>query len=71
VFAFCSHGVLSDPAATRIAASKLTELVVLDTIPLSDACKATGKIKQLTVGPMIADAIDSIHNRKSLSEMFK
>jgi ribose-phosphate pyrophosphokinase len=37
VFAFCSHGVLSGPAATRIANSVLTELVVLDTIPLSDA----------------------------------
>lgn len=38
---------------------------------LVDVIQATGKIKQLTVGPMIADAIDSIHNRKSLSEMFK
>jgi len=37
VFAFASHGVLSGPAATRIANSVLTELVVLDTIPLSDA----------------------------------
>lgn len=37
VFAFCSHGVLSGPAASRIANSVLTELVVLDTIPLSDA----------------------------------
>lgn len=36
VFAFCSHGVLSEPAAERLAASCLTELVVLDTIPVSD-----------------------------------
>ena len=37
VFAFASHGVLSGPAATRIASSVLTELVVLDTVPLSEA----------------------------------
>jgi ribose-phosphate pyrophosphokinase len=36
VFAFCSHGVLSGPAAGRISNSVLTELVILDTIPLSD-----------------------------------
>ena len=39
VFAFISHGVLSGPAASRIKASVLTELVVLDTIVLSDECK--------------------------------
>ncbi len=38
VYAFCSHGVLSGPAAKRIANSVLTELVVLDTIPLSEEC---------------------------------
>eukprot|EP01037_Dinobryon_pediforme_P040957 gene40957-50414_t len=37
VFAFCSHGVLSGPAASRIANSVLTELVVLDTITISEA----------------------------------
>ena len=39
VFAFCSHGVLSGPAASRIKASRMTELVVLDTIPLSKECE--------------------------------
>lgn len=38
VYAFASHGVFSGPAPERIANSVLTELVVLDTIPLSDAC---------------------------------
>ena len=38
VFAFCSHGVLSGPAASRIKSSQLTELVILDTIPLSKEC---------------------------------
>ena len=43
VFAFCSHGVLSGPAASRIKASKLTELVILDTIPLSKECEVNAK----------------------------
>ena len=54
VFAFASHGVFSGPAPSRIAASVLTELVVLDTVPLSEASAATGKITQLSVGPLLA-----------------
>jgi len=71
VFAFCSHGVLSGPAASRIANSVLTELVVLDTILISDAAMATGKITQLSVGPLLAQAIYNIHNKKSISALFK
>jgi ribose-phosphate pyrophosphokinase len=71
VFAFCSHGVLSGPAASRIANSVLTELVVLDTILISDAALATGKITQLSVGPLLAQAIYNIHNKKSISALFK
>eukprot|EP00401_Gymnodinium_catenatum_P043895 CAMPEP_0117600818 /NCGR_PEP_ID=MMETSP0784-20121206/76698_1 /TAXON_ID=39447 /ORGANISM="" /LENGTH=228 /DNA_ID=CAMNT_0005403491 /DNA_START=186 /DNA_END=868 /DNA_ORIENTATION=- len=54
VFAFCSHGVLSGPAAKRIEESCLTELVVLDTIPLNEELKAVDKITQLSVGPLLA-----------------
>eukprot|EP01033_Poteriospumella_lacustris_P004379 gene4380-3126_t len=71
VFAFCSHGVLSGPAASRIANSVLTELVVLDTITISEAAMATGKITQLSVGPLLAQAIYNIHNKKSISALFK
>lgn len=49
----------------------LTHFLLFSLSLLVDFIQATDKIKQLTVGPMIADAIDSIHNRKSLSEMFK
>jgi ribose-phosphate pyrophosphokinase len=41
VFAFASHGVLSGPATDRISKSALTELVVLDTVPLSDKAKVS------------------------------
>ena len=71
VFAFASHGVFSGPAPSRIANSVLTELVVLDTVPLSEASRATGKITQLSVGPLLAHAIYNIHNRKSLSALFR
>jgi ribose-phosphate pyrophosphokinase len=71
VFAFCSHGVLSGPAADRISKSSLTELVVLDTLKLNDASAATGKVSQLTVGPLLATAIYNIHNKKSISALFK
>lgn len=71
VFAFASHGVFSGPAPERIAASALTELVVLDTVPLSDASIATGKITQLSVGPLLAQAIYNLHNKKSISALFK
>jgi len=71
VMAFASHGVLSGPAATRIANSVLTELVVLDTVPLSDASRATGKITQLSVAGLLAQAIFNIHNKKSVSALFK
>lgn len=71
VFAFASHGVFSGPAAERIANSALTELVVLDTVPLNDKAMATGKITQLSVGPLLAQAIYNLHNKKSISALFK
>ena len=71
VFAFASHGVFSGPAPSRIANSVLTELVVLDTVPLSEESAATGKITQLSVGPLLAQAIYNIHSKKSISALFK
>ena len=71
VFAFASHGVFSGPAAERISNSVLTELVVLDTIRLNENALATGKITQLSVGPLLAQAIYNLHNKKSISALFK
>ena len=71
VFCFASHGVFSGPAPHRIANSALTELVVLDSVRLSDAAVATGKISQLSIGPLLAQAIYNIHHKKSLSALFK
>lgn len=71
VYAFSSHGLFSGPAATRIANSMLTEVIVLDTVKLSAAAAATGKITQLSVAPLLATAIYNIHNKKSVSALFK
>jgi ribose-phosphate pyrophosphokinase len=69
VFAYCSHGVLSGAAAARVAASELTELVVTDTIWSGEA-DAPGKIRRLTIAPLIAEAIKRIADESSVSSLF-
>ncbi|MDP9086448.1 MAG: ribose-phosphate pyrophosphokinase [Pseudomonadota bacterium] len=70
VFAYCSHGVLSGAAAARVAASELTELVVSDTIWSGEADAAGGKIRRLTIAPLIAEAIKRIADESSVSSLF-
>lgn len=69
VYACCTHPVLSGPAVERIANSKIRELVVTNTIPLPKE-KHLDKIKQLSVAPLIGDAIIRIHENKSVSSLF-
>jgi ribose-phosphate pyrophosphokinase len=72
VFAAVSHGVLSGPAVERMAECKaLEELVITDSIPLSSKAKKVSKIKQLTVAPLLAEAIKRIHNEQSISCLFE
>jgi ribose-phosphate pyrophosphokinase len=70
VVACATHGVLSGPAVERIVASPLEEVVVTDTMPLSPAAKASGKIKQLSVAKLLAEAIKRIHSSDSVSSLF-
>jgi ribose-phosphate pyrophosphokinase len=70
VYAAVTHGVLSGPAIERFKECKdLEELVITDSIPLSKA-KRIPKIKQLTVAPLLAEAIKRIHNEQSISCLF-
>ncbi len=69
VRAICTHAVLSGKAYENIANSKLTELVVTDTIPLKED-KDTSKIKVLTVAQLFADVISRVHNYESISSTF-
>src|SRR5688572_18523810 len=55
VYAYCTHPVFSGPAIERITHSALDEVVVTNTIPLSDGALACGKIRQLSVAPLIAE----------------
>ena len=71
VIAYCTHPVLSGPAIDRISASNLDELVVTDTIPLSEAAIASGRIRQLSMASMLAESIRRVSNEESISAMFR
>ncbi|MBK8612533.1 MAG: ribose-phosphate pyrophosphokinase [Flavobacteriales bacterium] len=71
VRAVCTHAVLSGQACERIQSSALTELIVTDTIPISEAKRAaTDKIKQLSVAQLFADVIKRVRNHESISSHF-
>ncbi len=70
VVAYCTHAVLSGQAIDNVLASDLDELVVTDTIPLSPKAEDSGMIRQLTLSPMLAEAVRRINNEESLSAMF-
>jgi ribose-phosphate pyrophosphokinase len=67
VRAFCTHAVLSGPAYERIQDSKLTELIVTDTIPLK---KQSDKIRVLSVDELFSDVIRRLINNQSISSHF-
>ena len=67
VRAFCTHAVLSGPAYERITNSKITELIVTDTIPLK---QAHDKIRVISVSDLFADVIRRMVNNQSISSHF-
>jgi ribose-phosphate pyrophosphokinase len=70
VKACASHAVFSGAAIERIEASPLTRVVVTNTIPLSEAGKASSKIKVLSVGRLLGEAVKRIHHGDSISSLF-
>ena len=70
VSAFITHGVLSEGAAERIAASKLKELVVTDSIEETPATKAAGNIRRMSIAPLIGEAIARTASEQSVSSLF-
>lgn len=70
VSAYCTHPVLSGPAIDNISNSVLDELVVTDTIPLTEAAKACGQIRQLSIATMLAETIRRIDQNESVSSMY-
>lgn len=70
VYAYCTHAVFSGPAIERIAGSALDEVVITNTIPLSDAAKACKKIRQLSVAFLFAETIRRITDGESVTSLF-
>src|SRR5437016_9786051 len=70
VFACASHPVLSGQAIERIAKSKLEQVVVTNTIPLTEQGKSEPKIKVLSIAGLLGRAIQSIHEETSVSSLF-
>ena len=70
VVAYITHPVLSGKAIKNISESFLDEIVVTDTIPLSEAAQQCERIRQVTIAPMLAEALRRINNEESLSAMF-
>jgi ribose-phosphate pyrophosphokinase len=70
VVAYCTHPVLSGAAAENVRNSVLDELVVTDTIPLTDELKSIGKIRQLSVAEMLAETIRRIAVGESVSSLY-
>ena len=71
VVAYCTHGVLSGAAVSRVDKSALTELVITDSIgAVREAAAATDKIRILTIAPLLAEAIRRIADESSVSSLF-
>jgi len=70
VVALATHPVLSGAAIDNLSGSRLDELVVTDTIPLSEAAKACGKIRTLSVADLLGETIRRIHEDESVSSVY-
>jgi len=70
VYAYCTHPVLSGKAIDNIVNSELDRLIVTDTIPLTEEAKNCGRIRQISLSNMLAEAMRRVNTEESLSSMF-
>jgi ribose-phosphate pyrophosphokinase len=70
VVAYCTHGVLSGAAVSRVDNSALSELVITDSIACYESAAASPKIRILTIAPLLAEAIRRIADESSVSSLF-
>jgi ribose-phosphate pyrophosphokinase len=70
IYACATHGVLSGPAIERIEASDIQEMVITDTIPLSEEAARSRKIKVLSIAGLLAETIRRIYSNESVSSLF-
>jgi len=70
IYACCTHPVLSGQAVERICQSQIQQVVVTNSIPLREEASKCGRIVVLSIGPLLARAIQSIHEETSVSNLF-
>jgi ribose-phosphate pyrophosphokinase len=70
VHAYITHAVLSGPAVSRINESELDDLVVTDTIPLSEEAQACKIIRQLSTAELLAETMRRISDEESVSSLY-
>ncbi|MGH7093782.1 MAG: ribose-phosphate pyrophosphokinase, partial [Stellaceae bacterium] len=70
VYAYVTHGVLSGGAVARVSASPIKELVLTDSIVATEAVRLSHNIRQLTIAPLMAEAILRISEERSVSSLF-
>ena len=71
ISSYVTHGVLSGGAVARVAASPMNNLVITDSIQATEAVRVSHNIKQLTIAPLIAEAIRRISDESSVSSLFE
>jgi ribose-phosphate pyrophosphokinase len=71
VSAYVTHGVLSGGAVGRVTASPIKELVITDSIQATEAVRLASNIRQITIAPLLAEAITRINNEASVSSLFE
>tara|TARA_B110001452_G_scaffold169510_1_gene141737 strand:+ start:203 stop:1135 length:933 start_codon:yes stop_codon:yes gene_type:complete len=70
VFSYTTHGVLSKPAVERINNSPIDKMIITDSIQANDEVKKSSKIEQITIAPLIGEAINRISDNRSVSSLF-
>ena len=71
VDAYVTHGVLSGGAVSRVASSPLSSLVTTDSIQSTEAMRVATNIRQITIAPLLGEAIRRIHEERSVSSLFQ
>ncbi|HTI85893.1 MAG TPA: phosphoribosyltransferase family protein, partial [Alphaproteobacteria bacterium] len=70
VAAAVTHGVLSGDAVARVSSSPLEKLIITDSIPATNAVRVSNTVEQLTIAPLLAEAIRRISDETSVSSLF-
>ena len=70
VYSYTTHGVLSKPAVERINNSPIDKMIITDSIQANDEVKKSSKIEQITIAPLIGEAINRISDNRSVSSLF-